>query len=115
MMNDKELADKIVALGVGDSILGWPGREGVYMVLLDDANRWQDIEVFVRDWRVAGALMEKCATVEIDTIGNPWWVAAYALKLDAEGKQLPERYFKAEGELLPRAINEACVEALTQP
>ena len=47
-MNDKELADKVVALGVGK-------RDGSFYGInapLDLATR------FVRDWRVAGALIE---------------------------------------------------------
>ena len=53
-MNDKELADRIVALGVGDD----GDATGFYYL---EADEFDDSE-FVRDWRVAGALMEKFFT-----------------------------------------------------
>ena len=102
---DRSLADKVVALGVGESAgtLSNPLWEisGDYGNGLQVA-AWQ----FVRDWRVAGALMEKCWSVEIDKIGCPWWVAA-------ERPKKPQKFCKAKNESLPRAIIEACVEALS--
>jgi len=108
-MNDKELADKVVALGVGAK---WPVESQTPRYHVDSKSARQNTgylmpELFVRDWRVAGALMEKIACIEIDTIGNPWWVACNC----TAGPQ-PHKYHKAEGESLPRAIIEACVEAL---
>lgn len=95
-MSDQELADKVVAHGVGE---------------LHRGRYWIDNESFlaggfVRDWRVAGALMER--------VGNGF---EYALCVDTwqvtmfEGSG--EGYTAAEGASLPRAIIEACVEALS--
>ncbi len=100
-MNDKALADKVVALGIGTALLN-----GLYC-LGEPSDTVQNLhaDVFVREWRVAGALMEKCWSVEIDKIGCPWWVAA-------ERPKKPQKFRKAENESLPRAIIEACAEAL---
>ncbi len=58
-MNDKELADKVVALGIGKPRLGMVGYmfEGYGMSASE----------FVRDWRVFGALLEK----DIEDNGYP--------------------------------------------
>ncbi len=103
MVNDQELADKIVALGVG--YRSGPHAYGIFLAE-GTSERIGEPELFVRDWRVAGALMERCAAVDIDTIGNPWWVAALR-------HEKPEKWFKAKGESLPRAIVEAGIGALT--
>ena len=104
-MNDKELADAIVALRVGeplterhrngDVFVGYSiDRDDVHVLLADE---------FVRDWRVAGAMMERC--FELDTTRthefNPYWPVQSAMSEHQFG-----------GAPLPRAINEACVEAL---
>lgn len=90
-MNDKELADKIVALGVGE--LDDIGDYVVTGTWDSDGEPCID-EVFVRDWRVAGALMEK-------NEGN--LEAIFALNsLD----------YLPKDEALPRAITEACVKRL---
>ena len=88
-MNDKELADRTVALGVGTRadlgngcVLYAPPNEGD----LDERE-------FVRDWRVAGAMMEK-------------WCGEYKMTI---AELLMEHGYDA---IDPRAINEACVEAL---
>ena len=101
-MTDKELADKAVALGVIKQY-GTPPNTLVYWLGGIDLGA---VDTAVRSWLVAGALMEKCPAVEIDTIGNPWWVVALR-------NVKPEQWFKAKGESLPRAIIEACVEALS--
>ncbi len=85
-MNDKELADKVVALGVHPE-----------ETLPDDE--------FVRDWRVAGALMEKCQKIYAEYIGEPEQVV-YARAADNRTWEWPS------GKSLPRTIIEACVEAL---
>jgi hypothetical protein len=92
-MNDKELADRIVALGVGRPCeLDVDG--------LGDIGNWTDLNdyEFVRDWRVAGALMEKCKY----THGGYWFGVVW----DQAGLTHTD-------ESLPRAICEACVEALS--
>ena len=61
-MRDKKLADRVVALGVGQhrKFGGVPIR---YRFIGSDENMYAS--VFVRDWRVAGALMEKCSSVHL--------------------------------------------------
>lgn len=104
-MNDRELADKIVACGVG-RIVGYDDRGQERVVLYRvDREVGTPPDKFVRDWRVAGAMMEKCPAIDIDTIGSPWWVCALR-----HGK--PEKWFKVTSESLPRALIEACAEAL---
>ena len=91
-MNDKELADRIMALGVG--------YDGYKFYMCES-------KYFVRDWRVAGALMEKTDGVDYDhdeygekSVGR---IRAY------KGGLVSEAYVY---DSLPRAICEACVEAL---
>ena len=57
-MSDKELADKIVALGVGDVSPTFP-RSPMYRVPGALGEAWLSADEFVRDWRVFGALWEK--------------------------------------------------------
>ena len=93
-MTDKELADKVVALGVG--------RQGEYPKSADgcgfyytptDANTHEEeglySKLFVRDWRVAGTMLAM-------------YYDAYAA--------IDDVIQTFEGD--PRAITEACVEAL---
>ncbi len=102
-MNDKELADAVVALGVHRYRVA--EHVGIYDPPM---SREQTDEEFLSDWRVAGALMEKCNNVR--------WC-----RLTIDGFQAlaeygePERInniASANNESLPRAIIEACVEAL---
>jgi len=82
-MNDKELADRVVALGVG-SVLD----DGItYLLVSDDGGyAFNPVTTFVRDWRVAGALMEKMDPVDL----QQYFTHTYMLKIK------------------PRAIIEAC-------
>ena len=93
-MSDQELADAIVALGVA-TIDTPPHERSGWRV----DNRWitNDPAIFVRDWRVTGALMEKMSLAELSDLFDLLRFAVLA----------------GENESLPRAINEACVEALT--
>ena len=97
-MTDSEiLADKIVALGVGNNMYDLYAI-GAYHVIGCTASD------FVRDWRVAGALMEKCdSTYPEKLIDGRWQVQA---SVDA----MPTEWITTES--LPRAIIEACCEAL---
>jgi len=99
-MNDKELADKAVAFDVGayDAGARWP-----YWV---DGHEWMDEWAFVRDWRVAGELMEKCQKIYVEYIGEPEQTV-YARAADNRTWEWPA------GESLPRTIIEAVVEALS--
>ncbi len=69
-MNDKDLADAVVALGIKpikpDHFHGEPMPElgGVHRAVLTP-------EKFVRDWRVAGALLERLVYEELlDVLGD---------------------------------------------
>ncbi len=89
-MNDKELADKMVASGLARK----EGKQ--YYYLKGNPETHDTAERFVRDWRVTGAMMER-AQSDGFTIGEiGCWVNDYAI----------DRHD------WPRAINEACVEAL---
>ena len=92
MSADIELADRIVASGVGvkDAF-----RSSMYSLGLFEGVRYE-AEEFVRDWRVAGAMMEKLMFEK-------------GIWLDIE----PDGCAYRESGDLPRAINEACAEALS--
>ena len=85
-MNDKELADAVVAIGIGQK------KSNYWLLNMDDL----DAAEFVRDWRVVGALIEKCEAqcVDWDDLEPGHW-----------------RNMNHTSDT-PRAISEACVEAL---
>ena len=99
-MNDKELADRVVAHGIKRpaALFGHPQPTNYALV---------------RDWQVAGALMEKCADIRaiayVDIEGDEavhadWGVEA----INGDANTSDYKY----NESLPRAIIEACCEAL---
>lgn len=105
-MTDKELADKVVALGVGWSEV----LNGTTLYALDSPPSFEGkgmaAEQFVRDWRVAGALIEKCPIViqegEHVTVGihnEKGQISNYGYATFVAGDRV-------------RAIIEACVEGL---
>ena len=102
-MNDKELADKVVALGAGYKL---KADSEQYCVFADC--EWCDTvpaSELVLDWRVAGALMEKVPWgewYEADDLGN----FISEVEPPMGGKR------KANTFGLARAIIEACVKAL---
>ena len=100
-MNDKELADKIVEF-VGRSVKHIGDREPRYFLYEDVADHLVQTpaDEFVRDPRVAMALMEKAGRGNF-AAHNDGWVAFM-------GKIRNSQTYKS----LPRAINEACCEAL---
>ena len=62
-MNNQELADKVVALGIGQAS-NMPFQTEVHYRLTGQIGshfEWQSAEQFVCDWRVTGALMERVA------------------------------------------------------
>ena len=99
-MNDKKLADKCVALGVGGH--GLDAEIEIYWI--GDSNTMLT-KKFVRDWRVAGALMEKCQKMYVEYIGEPEQTV-YARAENNRTWDWPA------GENLPRLIIEACCVAL---
>jgi hypothetical protein len=103
-MTDEELANKIVVLGVGRPFTYYDGGDQFYIIKYGKLTA----DKFVRDWRVAGAMMEKMPDGEV-TIwqqkyedDSPMWIVETHLT-NADGRD----------ESLPRAINEACSEALS--
>jgi hypothetical protein len=104
-MTDKELADKVVALGVG-IVGGALTHAPMYRVPDALGEAWLDAEEFVRDWRVAGALMEKVDYFECKPCPSGKWM----VRVSTESMMGVKEAFN---ESLPRAIIEACVEALT--
>ena len=98
MKGDKELADKVVALGVFTAL---GTNENIYHIANAIPLTAHD---FVRDWRVAGALMEKCEDVNSVKRRNLGYVIESIIG---------DRTGEAQNDSLPRAICEACVEALT--
>jgi len=102
-MNDRELADKCVALGVADT----QGAFGMKWYRLNNRTMSMGLQPihFVRDWRVAGALMEaKCWGVNTVHKGDEW--EAHVVPIG----QIKE--YTARNESAPRAIIEAGCEAL---
>jgi len=110
-VTDKELADKVVALGVAARNPCASSSRFEYFPNppMEDENC--DAEYLVRDWRVAGALMEK-SEIEVRIFQQ----SRYSDKGDKWTVSFSHGYphlFSAHDESLPRAIIEACVEALT--
>lgn len=92
----EKLADKIVALGIGKHC-----GKGFY--LLPESWDYSAVEgnecmaeLFVRDWQVTGALMEKVKQISVEA-----WC-----------KLLKRLMHEFDSRELPRAINEACCEVL---
>jgi len=89
-MNDKELADKVVALEL-DGLHGRYAHKAGNREWFTYA-RDMEAKEFVRDWRVAGVLMEKLTWQQVCTLLKP--------------RQTTDDIVE------PRAIIEGCVEAL---
>ena len=102
-MNDKTLADRIVALGVAAKA---PCEKEWWIYYIPEVVPGLTAENFVRDWRVAGALMEKCTDLHYDTMPGITTVIAWANNGNDSSEEIEVT------ESLPRAIIEACVEAL---
>ena len=104
--DDRELADAVVALGVGESTLGDRGELYRY----NDCELWaydDTAEIFVRDWRVAGAMMEnEKIHLLYYSLGSGEGYKVKALNMESD------KLVIIVNESLPRAITEACVEAL---
>ena len=68
-MNDKELADAVVALGVAEISCNFSHKW--YRVLNRTMSMGLQPINFVRDWRVAGALLERLVYEELlDALGD---------------------------------------------
>ncbi len=101
-MTDQELADKIVAVAIARRFDHDDGAVGYgFVPPMHTQIAWAEASDFVRDWRVTGAMMEKCKGV--DLVEDILPIAIY------------DKFNGTEGACpLPRAINEACVEALSK-
>ena len=101
---DKLLADRVIALSVGIYLIkGHPMQpENQYEILGDK----MPPDEFVRDWRVAWALMEKIPNGLEYQFDQLWeaWIGEYWV--DFKG------CCAIRDKSLPRAIIEACVEVL---
>jgi len=104
-MNDKELADRVVALGVGYTEIFPPARTTFYFH--ESIGMPMDAGEFLEKWDIAGALMEKAYHHEQHYEKQTGWSVRVVSHCSANA-----RHKWAENESLPRAIIEACVEAL---
>ena len=120
-MNDKELADAAVELGVGSECEGFYSHigSGFLPEKIQRTPAWfdhnnQSADLFVRNWQVAGALMEKCLedckqdydiNVERDITNGRYLVSIRGYTVDATNY--------SDNDNCSRAIIEACVSALT--
>ncbi len=104
-MTDKELPDRVVALGVG----AWDAFSPDTLIWPPGASSPVHYKQFVNDWHVAGALLEKANTA--------WYgVSTYQdgsgpFHVTVERSKYTDWSSKAD-ESLPRAIIEACCDAL---
>ena len=106
-LSDQELADRIVALGVGTRHEGDDGRFSFLVYQRQpDIEGYYSAYAFVTDWRVAGALLEKAKGIWCANHFDDWRKPDTGYFTALVNKSL------ARSDCLPRAIIEACVEAL---
>lgn len=106
-MNDKELADAAVALGVLKWFETVDGHDGTLVIL--PPSEYMRTSEALSDWRVAGTLMEKCDVVQHGAANvECYWSERGVWEVHAQCGP----YAYRENESLPRAIIEACVAAL---
>ena len=104
-MNDKDLADRIVAFGVVEAIDGFY----YFRDKLFDRTEALTATQTARDPRVAMALMERCWSVDIYREDDRYDVEAWTRSGPEFGRA---HLYEGQNESLPRAIIEACVKAL---
>jgi hypothetical protein len=104
-MNDKELADKVVALGVAAKA---PCEKEWWLYYTPEIVPGLTAKNFVRDWRVAGALMERCQQNAHELAINTAW-ERFSMFMMVQIRYEP---YLAPELANPRAVIEACVEAL---
>lgn len=103
-MNDKELADKIISVGVGKAHQIYSDALGRFYAITDDWQESKNESKFVRDWRVAGALMEKIPATNLKHI----------LFEVCDVHEYVDMMLTNPVPIKVRAIIEACVEALSK-
>lgn len=99
------LADRIVALGVGYNYHGCSDHYGTDEKN-PDWNKLMPADEFTHSWEVAGALMEKCYKVFAEALNGDTGVWA----VRADGPTKTREWYEANS--LPYAVIQACVEAL---
>ena len=109
-MTDQELADKIVALGVGIKSMTCVTEGDPFLYLLNKQTPIGFVDKFVRDWRVAGAMMEKQAKHK-RTIALSFGCDVFNATDAESATPIYGVYLERPNKSAPRAINEACVEA----
>ena len=121
-MNDKELADKVVALGIfthlvmRDDLLAFHGTRAYSTSLLHHQEFISEAELLI-DWRLAGALMEKTIKddrIDLRCVSGSWMPSLERFDACVASSATPTYgvYLDRSSESLPRAIIEACVTAL---
>ncbi len=100
-MNDKELADAVVALGVLHE------DQGIYSFDPFPCHPYASMTAkqVVRDWRVAGALIEKCDTVQFTRTTTK---GSYVVARKGDSRGYAEQPKGNDS----RAIIEACVDEM---
>lgn len=128
-MTDKELAERIIAVGTGIAqATNMPLQSSIHYRLTGQVGshfEWQSAEQFVRDWRVVGALMEmvdllkdfRQMVFEVShayECGSGWYTKGES-GLRNQVRMWIERGRKSSNIDFqdPRAIIEACVEVLS--
>ena len=106
-MTPEQICDVLVKQGIIQLYDSYPDGTRRYFSSHMDSMEPQLAEKFIAEPRVAMAVMERLAAIEIDTIGNPWWVAA-----TKPGQ--PHKYSKVTGNNLSAAIIEAGAAALQE-
>jgi len=103
-MNDKELADKVIGLGIGERSKSSDLADFVYFKGMEREDH------FVRDWRVAGVIMKRVADEGFHISMGVALAGEYDCHIDHLENDM--RKYSAYNKSLPRAIVEAGVEAL---
>ncbi len=118
-MNDQELADAVVAHGVGRLVKHIGDIDPRYSMdsYVGDHSVQDLADQFVTDWRVAGALMEK-VTMEgpdkLRTVMGSYHptIESFEASVSTSATNPYGTYLDRSNESLPRAIIEACIAAL---
>ena len=105
-MNDQELADKLRALLVIQRGQ-FEAPDGTILYYLSGATCGGiPVQEIVRDWRVAGAMIEKCSCSILQNERSIWLAKAWATD------ESPRCEIADSASSPARAINEACAAAL---
>ena len=116
-MNDRDLAlNVVVNCGIGTHGRGIPTLFYLHKDIPATDQEGLKADKFVRDWRVAGALMERCAkenSLDGRTIALSFGVGMFCATRAGSASPTYGVYLERTNKSAPRAIIEACVEALS--